>query len=175
MAGNVSEEPEWYSAAVGNVSEEPDWYIAAENASSDQDDFQRRSKAATLFWQLVFVIMLPNCFTLLRCIVHGWCGKTKQSYPWPRCRSIITVSWQFIITSYPAADFPCQDLAAVEGFSLARLRDKIWSWEAWAPHTRLVSIRLPMKFLAVDQVLSCRISALLSTQITRFLHDYLTN
>ena len=48
-----------------------------------------------LYWQLVFILVLPQCVTFLRCAVVGFIGKTRQSYPWPRKNALIAVGYLY--------------------------------------------------------------------------------
>ena len=52
------------------------------------DDIQR---TVNLYWQVLFVIMVPNVLTWLRSIFSGLLTKS-QSHPWPKRSAIILVS-----------------------------------------------------------------------------------
>ena len=58
--------------------------------SADQTEVQ--NEAAGLYWQLFFVMVLPNCVTFVRSFVFGVFGKTRKSYPWPSRRALVGVS-----------------------------------------------------------------------------------
>ena len=48
-------------------------------------------KAATLYWQLFFVMILPNVLTFFRSFVFGVFGKTRKTFPWPTPSAILLV------------------------------------------------------------------------------------
>ena len=48
-------------------------------------------KAATLYWQLFFVLILPNVLTFGRSFVFGVFGKTRKSFPWPTPSAVLLV------------------------------------------------------------------------------------
>ena len=45
----------------------------------------------TLYWQLLLVLLVPNCLTFLRCLFFGVLGKTRKSYPWPTASAAFLV------------------------------------------------------------------------------------
>ena len=48
-------------------------------------------EAATLYWQLFFVMILPNVLTFGRSFVFGVFGKTRKSFPWPTPSAVLLV------------------------------------------------------------------------------------
>ena len=48
-------------------------------------------EAASLYWQLFFVLILPNALTFGRSFVFGVFGKTRKSFPWPTPSAILLV------------------------------------------------------------------------------------
>ena len=63
------------------------WAIANESGEDRED----RGEAAVLYWQLLFVMMLPNFITFVRCFFFGVFGKTKKSFPWPKPGAVLWV------------------------------------------------------------------------------------
>ena len=66
------------------------WDITPKNGSGS--GFRYRSEAAGLYWQLFFIMVLPNCVTFVRSFIFGVFGKTKESYPWPSRLALVGVS-----------------------------------------------------------------------------------
>ena len=60
------------------------------------------SAAVSLYWQLLFVMMAPQCITFLRTMVRGVCGKTTDTFPWPTLLAGLMVS-ECIINVYVRA------------------------------------------------------------------------
>ena len=52
-----------------------------------------RGDIARVYWQLVFIMVLPQCLTFLRSAAVGVIGKTREAYPWPGRRAMIAVSY----------------------------------------------------------------------------------
>lgn len=50
------------------------------------------NRAAGLFWQLLFIILIPQFVTFFRALFFGVCGKQSRTFPWPTRRAIVTVS-----------------------------------------------------------------------------------
>lgn len=48
--------------------------------------------AVSLYWQLLFVIMVPQCVTFVRTMLRGVCGKRTSTFPWPTFRALLVVS-----------------------------------------------------------------------------------
>jgi hypothetical protein len=69
------------------------------NSSHKEITSDDRQTAVTLYWYLQFVLLVPNCITLLRCLALGVLEKTTKSFPWPTLEAIIIVSIQFLV--YP--------------------------------------------------------------------------
>ena len=51
------------------------------------------SEAASLYWQLLLILMIPNCLTIVRCLVFGFIGKSNNNFPFPSTKSTIVVSY----------------------------------------------------------------------------------
>eukprot|EP00731_Ephydatia_muelleri_P007854 Em0004g192a len=49
-------------------------------------------RAAGFFWQLLFIILIPQFVTFFRALLFGVCGKQSRLFPWPTLRAILTVS-----------------------------------------------------------------------------------
>ena len=50
------------------------------------------SDIVSLYWQLLFVMMVPQCITFLRTMMRGVCGKKTATFPWPTFRALLVVS-----------------------------------------------------------------------------------
>ena len=59
-------------------------------AADNEVDFDT---AVTLYWYLQFVLLIPNLITFVRCLAFGVIGKTTTTYPWPKGRNILLVSF----------------------------------------------------------------------------------
>ncbi len=76
-----------------------DSHIIPDNINSDDLDLDPqkaynsnfKKNAVTVYWQLLIILLFPNCFTFLRCLCFGFLGKTTKSYPWPRGRAVLLV------------------------------------------------------------------------------------
>jgi len=55
-----------------------------------------KSKAVTIYWQLLIILLVPNIITFLRCLFFGFLGKTTTNFPWPRKEAALVVS-QFTV------------------------------------------------------------------------------
>ena len=53
--------------------------------------------AVSLYWQLLFVIMVPQCVTFVRTMLRGVCGKRTSTFPWPTYRALAVVSYIYDI------------------------------------------------------------------------------
>lgn len=68
-----------------------------QNGTKPTDDEQNkwrikhRSNVISLYWQLLLVLLVPSCFTFLRCLFFGFLGKTMKSYPWPKGSAVLLV------------------------------------------------------------------------------------
>eukprot|EP00731_Ephydatia_muelleri_P036942 Em0359g7a len=47
-------------------------------------------RAAGFFWQLLFIILIPQFVTFFRALLFGVCGKQSRLFPWPTLRAILT-------------------------------------------------------------------------------------
>ena len=61
------------------------------SGTRDPDEIANRSRATRLYWQLFFIMVLPNVLTFARSFVFGVFGKTKKSFPWPMPSAILLV------------------------------------------------------------------------------------
>ena len=66
------------------------WNITA-SGTQVPDEIANRSRATSLYWQLFFIMVLPNVLTFARSFVFGVFGKTKKSFPWPMPSAILLV------------------------------------------------------------------------------------
>ena len=66
------------------------WNISNEPTKAQFDADTNR--AASLYWQLFFIIILPNVIAFARSFVFGVFGKTKKSFPWPKPIAVLLVS-----------------------------------------------------------------------------------
>ena len=53
---------------------------------------EQNNPKSVIFFQLVFILVIPEIVCLLHCIVWGFIGKTSKSFPWPSLKSLILVS-----------------------------------------------------------------------------------
>lgn len=49
------------------------------------------SKGVSLYWQLLLILLVPNCITFLRCLLFGFVGKSGRSFPFPRRSAFVAV------------------------------------------------------------------------------------
>lgn len=59
------------------------------NGSGSDPDAIRQG--VSLYWQLLLILLIPNCITFLRCLLFGFVGKSAQSFPFPRKSAFIAV------------------------------------------------------------------------------------
>ena len=52
----------------------------------------RNNEKSTLFFQLVFILIIPEIICLAHCLIRGCVGKTSKTFPWPTRKSIFLVS-----------------------------------------------------------------------------------
>ena len=67
------------------------WNITASGTRDPDEIRANRSRATRLYWQLFFIMVLPNVLTFARSFVFGVFGKTKKSFPWPMPSAILLV------------------------------------------------------------------------------------
>ena len=67
------------------------WNRSRELGKSDTEVAELTDEAATLYWQLFFVMVLPNVLTFFRSFVFGVFGKTRKTFPWPTPSAILLV------------------------------------------------------------------------------------
>lgn len=65
------------------------WNISTEPKAQIETD---TDTAASLYWQLFFIMFLPNAIAFGRSFVFGVFGKTKKSFPWPKPIAVVLVS-----------------------------------------------------------------------------------
>ena len=53
---------------------------------------EEEGAAVSLYWQLLLVIMVPQCVTFVRTMMRGVCGKQTANFPWPTLRAQLMVS-----------------------------------------------------------------------------------
>ena len=53
---------------------------------------EEQGAAVSLYWQLLLVIMVPQCVTFVRTMLRGVCGKRTATFPWPTIRALLVVS-----------------------------------------------------------------------------------
>jgi hypothetical protein len=58
------------------------------NLTSDYMTNENNASITRVYWQLLFVMVLPHCLTFVRSAVVGVIGKTRNSYPWPSRRAL---------------------------------------------------------------------------------------
>ena len=63
------------------------------NTPTDEKEWKKNNldKTVSLYWQLLLVLLVPNCLTFLRCLFFGVLGKTRKSYPWPTASAAFLV------------------------------------------------------------------------------------
>ncbi len=49
--------------------------------------------AVSLYWQLLLVMIVPTFIEFMRSFMFGVVGKTTRTYPWPRMKSVLVVSF----------------------------------------------------------------------------------
>jgi hypothetical protein len=54
---------------------------------------QHGDDTVSLYWQLLLILLVPNCLTFLRCLFFGVLGKTRVTYPWPTSLALCLVCW----------------------------------------------------------------------------------
>ena len=84
-------------AVTWNISEEPATRV------------QMQATAVSLYWQLFFVMILPNAIAFVRSFVIGVFGKTKKTFPWPRPNVVLSVSHK-VHTGTACVQLQCLDL-----------------------------------------------------------------
>ena len=52
----------------------------------------RNNEKSTLFFQLVFILIIPEIICLAHCLIRGCVGKTSKTFPWPTWKAIFLVS-----------------------------------------------------------------------------------
>ena len=50
------------------------------------------TRGVSVYWQLLLVLLIPNCITFCRCMLFGLVGKSSQSFPFPHQKAFIMVS-----------------------------------------------------------------------------------
>lgn len=52
----------------------------------------RNIMAASLYWQLLFIVLIPQFVTFARTLFFGVCGKQSHTFPWPTRKAFVIVS-----------------------------------------------------------------------------------
>lgn len=52
------------------------------------------NQKSTIFFQLVFILVIPEIMCLGHCLIWGCIGKTSKTFPWPSWRAMLLVSIQ---------------------------------------------------------------------------------
>ena len=47
---------------------------------------------SVIFFQLVFILVIPEILSLGHCVIWGFIGKTSKSFPWPSWKAMVLVS-----------------------------------------------------------------------------------
>ena len=47
---------------------------------------------SVIFFQLVFILVIPEILSLAHCVIWGFIGKTSKSFPWPSWKAMVLVS-----------------------------------------------------------------------------------
>lgn len=56
---------------------------------TDVPNPETASRATTLYWQLLLILLAPNCVTVVRCLLFGFIGKSYQTFPFPNLKAVI--------------------------------------------------------------------------------------
>ncbi len=65
-------------------------YFSSKNGSATSREMA--SRTASLYWQLLIILLTPNVLTVLRCLVFGFIGKSFATFPFPNLKATIVVS-----------------------------------------------------------------------------------
>ena len=60
--------------------------------ASPQQDTGNNPKSV-IFFQLVFILVIPEILSLVHCVVWGFIGKTPRTFPWPSWKAMAWVSY----------------------------------------------------------------------------------
>jgi len=63
-------------------------------------DFGGNDEKSSIFFQLVFILVIPEIVCLSHCLLWGFIGKTSKSFPWPSWKAMILVSVCIISYNY---------------------------------------------------------------------------
>ena len=77
--------------------------------NSEAIQLSLHDRAAGIFWQMLFIILIPQFVTFFRALLFGVCGKQSRTFPWPTLKATLKVSGQLPIIS------PCMRTAGVHG------------------------------------------------------------
>ena len=75
------------------------------DCDKDLNMAETRNSAVPIYWQLLLILLVPNCVTFLRCLFLGFLGKTQKSFPWPQGRSIVLVRVACVLPTYESSIF----------------------------------------------------------------------
>ena len=56
------------------------------------------NQKSVIFFQLVFILVIPELISLVHCLVWGFIGKTSKSFPWPSYKAMTLVSTLLHVT-----------------------------------------------------------------------------
>ena len=94
LSSEFSEEARMYNLS-SEFSEEAKMY----NLSSGFSEEETLLRSA-LFIQLIFLLVIPEAVSFIRCLIWGVIGKTTESFPWPSRIAFILVSWFVYLVTY---------------------------------------------------------------------------
>lgn len=57
------------------------------------DSQQQNSAKSVIFFQLVFILVIPEILSLGHCVIWGFIGKTSKTFPWPSWKAMALVSY----------------------------------------------------------------------------------
>ncbi|KAL5496354.1 hypothetical protein EMCRGX_G012619 [Ephydatia muelleri] len=58
--------------------------------NSEAIQLSLHDRAAGIFWQLLFIILIPQFVTFFRALLFGVCGKQSRTFPWPTLKATPT-------------------------------------------------------------------------------------
>jgi len=56
------------------------------------DEKTNKNQKSMIFFQLVFILVIPEIMCLGHCLLWGVIGKTSKNFPWPSRKAVILVS-----------------------------------------------------------------------------------
>ena len=82
---------------VGLTDQLGDIAAVVRNSTDKSVSANMASRAASLYWQLLLILLAPNCVTAFRCLVFGFIGKSYTTFPFPNFRATIVVSISWVV------------------------------------------------------------------------------